>query len=768
LGPAASAVVNIVTKSGTNTVHGSTYYYLRNNGLDARNLLAVPGFDELRQNQFGATIGGPIVRDRFFLFGNYEGQRRSESPFYSSVLLNNLSAINAVKQGIGLPPEVLTGKQRTTDYDSLMLRGDEQWTSLHQLALSYRLRDERDTNLGASTGQVSAPSNFRNAGIQDHAVVGNWSSTLAPNLLNQSLFQFAFRSFDWTSASYEPHLQIPNILDMGRHVNAVDATRETRFEGGDVLSYVRGAHQFKLGGDIYHLRENFVLDVADPGIAIFPNLDAFLGRPPFPPVPFAVLFQFVTGPDGTRPPAPIGFKKPANLPAFDALTRYLSGITHYGVFATDQWRATPKLTLNFGLRWDVDNRPSEFYDSYYKAIQPRAGVAYSFLSDRFVWRTAGGVYQGVKDADGFQFAKIVGQDTAFGSPVAGFSTVSGGLRVPTISDPSVAIPAFLQFAATGIYPTVAPAQPPFQSFFLATHKTSPRGLYTYQWSTELEHRITSDLSLSAAYAGVHGLNLGGANGLNVAPASLTLPDGRNDYAIAPGIPVPRVFNPLVAPLSLFADDVGQSSYEAGSLTVTKRYDRHYAFSGSYTWSKTIDDSGSVALPDVPADVYQRRLERALSKQHVPHRFVGNMTAEGPERTWLRDFRFSLISSVAAAPFYTVYAGSDVNHDGNPLNDRVGRLGRSTLKGDNYVNSDLRISRQIRFSDRARAEVIAEAFNLFNNLNVIEVNSVYGAADLVGPEPKNFKTPVAAPLSGFNSIRAIAPPRQIQFAVRLMF
>src|SRR5262249_29410228 len=127
-----------------------------------------------------------------------------------------------------------------------------------------------------------------------------------------------------------------------------------------------------------------------------------------------------------------------------------------------------------------------------------------------------------------------------------------------------------------------------------------------------------------------------------------------------------------------------------------------------------------------------------------------------------------ISTVAAAPFYTVFAGVDANHDGNPLSDRVGRLGRSTLKGDNYMNVDLRLSRRVHLSERIHADLVAEAFNLFNNINVTEVNSVYGAPELIGPEPKSFDQSVPAPLPGFDSIRAISTPRQLQFALRITF
>jgi hypothetical protein len=337
-----------------------------------------------------------------------------------------------------------------------------------------------------------------------------------------------------------------------------------------------------------------------------------------------------------------------------------------------------------------------------------------------------------------------------------------------ITNPAIAAPAFLQFAKTGHYPTPGPGEPPFPNITLATLRTNPRGVYSYQWNTQIECRIINDLALTLGYAGVRGLNLSSSLALNVAPAASKLPTGESDYAVAPGVPVPRVFNPLVAPLSLFFDAAGQSVYHAGTVTLTKRFSRHHSFTANYTWSKAIDNSGSLAIADLPENPYRRDLERALSKQHVPHRFVGSFTAEGPERTALQGFHLSFISTIAGAHYYTVFAGFDVNHDGNPLTDRVSTHGRSTFKGDGYVNFDLRLARSFKLSERTRAEVIAEAFNLFNTLNVTEVNSVYGGPQLIGPEPKQFGQPVVAPLPGFGSIRAIAPPRQIQLAFRLNF
>ena len=121
-GRAVGGIVNIITKSGTNELHGALYEYFRNDAMDATSPLAAKGFDKLRQNQFGGTLGGPIVRDRTFFFGNYEGQRHSESPFYNSTVLTNIDAINQVKANVfGLPTENLS-VTRGIDYDNFLLK----------------------------------------------------------------------------------------------------------------------------------------------------------------------------------------------------------------------------------------------------------------------------------------------------------------------------------------------------------------------------------------------------------------------------------------------------------------------------------------------------------------------------------------------------------------------------------------------------------------------------------------------------------------------
>ena len=769
-GPATGGAVSIVTKSGTNDLHGTLYEYFRNDAMDARDILAPPGFDELRQNQFGATLGGKIVRDRIFYFVNYEGQRRQESPFYSSILLNNLAAINQVKQSLGLPPEVLAGKLRQTNYDEGFGRVDYAASERMQHSLTYRFREDQDKNLAAATNQLSAPSNFRNANIQDHAVTWNITSAISANLLNQALLQFAHRSFDFPSVTYEPHLQIANTLDLGRHFNAINADQEARFQAGDSLSLVRGSHTISFGGDFSYDHIDFFYDPFDPAYAVFPNLSAFLGTAPFAG-PFAVVFGFSEAADGTRPAAPPGFKGPANLPIYNQQTHPDNAATNYALYANDQWRPTSRLTINYGLRWDVDHMPARYFETYYKSFQPRAGMAYSLFDNRVILRAGAGKYQGEAYSVPYLIAMVAGEDSAFGLVRANedYSVSSNTLHSPFYSNPAVATATLLQFLKTGVYPVLNNSNfSPAQQFISTIKRSNHGGPFSYQWNGQVDIQLGKAATLSMSYLGVKGLFLPSAIGGNVGPTNLTLPNGKADYAIAPGSTVARTLNPLISPLSFFYDASAQSNYQSGTVSFVERFRRFYSFTANYTWSHAIDSGGDPSLNGTPEDPYRRYLEKANSKQDVPQRFVTSLEAEAPNRGWLRDFRFAIIATAQAASFYTVFAGSDVNHDGNANTDRAGTLGRNTYRGDRLVDVDLRLGRIFRIREKLNAEFDAEAFNIANTLNVTDINTVYGAANFIGRIPQQFGDGAPAPLASFGGIRATAPPRQLQLALRLSF
>ncbi|HKC89384.1 MAG TPA: carboxypeptidase-like regulatory domain-containing protein, partial [Blastocatellia bacterium] len=158
-GRALGGFVNIVTKSGTNSYNGSVYYFGLNDELNAQPLLTGPN-PVLRQNQYGATIGGPLRKDKTFFFGNYEGQRRAESNKFSSVILNNLDAINVTKRFFGLTEE-RTDILRANDYDGFLTKLDHKLTTNNDLSIRYNLLNSNTDGFLGGGGRASPASTTR-------------------------------------------------------------------------------------------------------------------------------------------------------------------------------------------------------------------------------------------------------------------------------------------------------------------------------------------------------------------------------------------------------------------------------------------------------------------------------------------------------------------------------------------------------------------------------------------------------------------------------
>src|SRR2546426_4705531 len=174
-GRAVGGIVNIITRSGTNDWHGALYEYFRNDVLDAINVLQASGAHVLRQNQFGGAIGGPITKDKTFLYANYEVQRRGESPFYNSAVLANIAAINNVKMNtFGLLPEPnLSSVLRTNNTDNGFIRLDHNFNEKHILYTRYFINDGRLTNQSPLNDGFDLPSAFKNNFYRDQSLAGS-------------------------------------------------------------------------------------------------------------------------------------------------------------------------------------------------------------------------------------------------------------------------------------------------------------------------------------------------------------------------------------------------------------------------------------------------------------------------------------------------------------------------------------------------------------------------------------------------------------------
>ena len=427
-GRALGGIVNIVTKSGTNEIHGSLYDYLQNSATDARSLLQpAPLPRALRENQFGGTLGGPIQKDKTFFFLNYEAKRRGASPTYAPSLFANIAAIDQAKGYLGLSPEgcnlkpaqctgspvsYLQGVLKTVDNDYGFARLDHQINNNNRFTLRYVVEDARDLGelIGNTEdgGGIGTPSGARNLFIRDQSLVGTLNSVLRPNLVNTVLGQYSRRHYNFPGATGEPNLDVVNDLSFGHNFGTYDAIYESRAQYADSIYWVKGNHVAKFGFDGNYVWSYNNYPGFTPERILFPTLDcafAFAntmagattgtygtipaGNCPLqdPADGVAFLYWGVEVPktgfqNGYQPLPPTGGGFGSGWPnAFptDKYSNYAYTLNHgyWGFFAQDQWRFTPKLTLNYGLRWDFESGLSSTANPDYRAFQPRIGFAYS-------------------------------------------------------------------------------------------------------------------------------------------------------------------------------------------------------------------------------------------------------------------------------------------------------------------------------------------------------------------------------------------------------
>jgi Carboxypeptidase regulatory-like domain/TonB dependent receptor len=589
-GRALGGIVNIVTKSGTNEFHGSIYDYIQNNAVDARSLLQPsPDADVLRQNQFGAALGGPIKKDKLFFFTNYEGQRRGESPTFPGVFYQNLSLIDASKAALGLPaenPNIL----KTKDNDYGIMKVDYQINNDNRLTIRYNIEDGRDLNqLVGSTldgGGIGAPSSGHNLFLRDQSLVGSVSTILRPNLVNSVLVQYARRHYNFPGVTGQPNLDIPNTLLFGHNFGVLDAIYESRGELTDNLSWVKGNHVAKFGID-YNYVANFVIwpgftpmrivmpglnclvdfaNFVDPGAAIPSN-------PADGPCPTSTGFPTVPGPNpldplngvpivfwgapvGTVPNPPSGqLPTPPPIPT-NWQNAYLPSETvnfsetldhaYYGFYAQDQWKLRPSLTLNYGLRYDFESGLQKQINPHYNGFQPRVGLAWS-PNSKTVVRTGFGLFD---DRYNLSFLFITQPQRPVIIPGETLPGIRDGANTATwvlnqlTPGPLAGPPTFLlpaNAAANLVTTGQVPAQfitglcPPSCTAGAGMVQHDSKIPYSEQANLEIDREIGHGLTVSAGYLWVSAHHLVRAENLNVCPP-FGAPAGTTVPSINPGIP----------------------------------------------------------------------------------------------------------------------------------------------------------------------------------------------------------------------------------------
>jgi hypothetical protein len=808
-GRATAGIVNIITRSGTNDWHGTLYEYFRNNKLDAINLLQAKGAHVLRQNQFGAAIGGPIEKDKSFLYANYDLQRRAESHFYNSFVLRNINSIDTVKTvAYGLPAEPdLSSVLATNDGDNGFVRLDHRFGEKHNLYVRYFINDGRLLNQSPLNDGSDLPSTFRNNFYRDQSLAGSLASVISPKLVNELRMQFARRSFNFPSVSSQPHLELTNVFTAGVNRGNPEFYRESRYEIVDNVTRTLDKHTIALGGNYNWVRTQESFPLFYPFEAHFSSPGGYFGND-------GLLAGCVAGviAAGCQHPGSIFFERfNRNAPngpftettispaAFqgtsipEAIRNQAQGTLDHsydGLYVQDKWRATNRLTLNGGLRWEWETWPSNVLNTQWKNFDPRLGLAYNVGTKRNVVVRAGfGLFHGIIPAPLLACQRAVCGGTQGKYPGRPFEdSWDAATRAFAFGSDPVTMGSLLHnLAVNGVYPPFALDVVAVR--FVQDHK-NPYGI---QASLALEFDPLPDTTVSLSALHVRGVHLGSFFNVNQPDPTGTAPSfdsrGRPGFknlyctppvaAICPFVPGIRHF-----PFGIYFEATSRwdSVYDGFLLNVNKRLSHHFAYGISYTLAKSIDDGPNPSFVLVPQDSQNFRAERSLSSDDVRQRLVLNGTLSTPQ-SWGpvgRDFLFGLIATMQSPMRFTKFAGLDANGDIFDNNDRVGIEPRNTFVGDNFRSVDVRISRQFPFREKRSLEVIAEAFNFFNTLNIRYFNTVYGAADFCPFDPAAFGcTGKTNNLEGapnlsdgspslYGSPRAVNNPRQIQLALKFNF
>jgi len=843
-GRATAGIVNIITKSGTNEWHGSLYEYFRNNKLDAINLLQATGAHALRQNQFGGAIGGPVKKDKTFMYGNYEAQRRGESPFYNSAVLANIGPINEVKALYGLAPEPNLGSVlRTNDSDNGFFRVDHRFSDNQSAFVRYFVNDGRLLNQSPLNDGFDLPSAFKDNFYRDQSLAGTLASVFNPRLVNELRVQYARRSFDFPTVSTQPHLELSNTFTAGVNRGNPDFYRESRFELVDNVTLSRDRHTISFGGNFNYVKTTESFPLFYPFEADFASLGAYLGNDGVNSNPATGLVCASAanepggpGPAGCQHPSVIFFER-FQAPNFDEKsldtavysgTRFTPNIrngalgrlnhTYDGLYIQDKWRATNRLTLNGGFRWEWETWPSKVLNTQWKNFDPRLGVAYNVgTKHNFVIRAGFGLFHGIIPAP-----LLACQQPSCGgtSNIAQLNNgkypgrpFENGLNAKTelfafASGPGITAFGLQGLLNDGAYPD-NPTDPFTNPFFPCQPITNcaffgpsvvvrfvqdHKNPYGIQASLAVEFEPFKDISVSISGLHIRGVHLGSFFNVNqpdpIAGHTLTLHDSqgrqgeKNYYCGVPFDPMGNFicpFNPGVKtpPIAIYFESTSRwdSQYDGLLLSVNKRLSHNFAYGISYTWSKSIDDGPNPSFVLIPQDSQNFRGERALSSDDVRHRLVLNGTASTP-KTWniaARDFMFGLIGTIQSPQRFSKFAGFDANGDIFGNNDRVGIDPRNTFVGDNFRSVDFRVSRGIALHEKRNLTLIAEAFNLFNTTNIRFFNTVYGASDFCPFNPTAFGCPTTpsanregSPNPAYGTPRAVNNPRQIQLALKFSF
>ncbi len=750
-GRAMGGVVNTVTRSGGNDVHGTGYWFFRNRTLNATDRYANGLNAPEWRHQAGASAGGPIQKDKLFYFlngevvrRNFPGQNRIINTQFTDLSGNNITAACTATAAQCAAATAFVRRQMNVlvprNVNSVMAFGKLDWNATPRNTVNMQLNAMHwksphgiQTQAVLTNGNMIA--NNGNSTVETRYGKAGWTSIISANVVNEFRFGwFKDRLSDPAASDLWPKETGGLTITLnGTNIGAANAyprtlPSENRFQFVDNYSWIVGAHSPKFGVDVQTTHDWMNQLFRGAGEYSYASLTNFAR-------------DFTENTTGAKSYS--NFQQAFGNPIHEFRT------TDVNLYAQDTWRITRKFTMNYGIRYERAwlPQPPSANPSYPQTgrvpqdknnVAPRMSLSYS-LNDRTVVRAGYGIF----------YARIHGQllDTLYlasgqiQTSIFANSTQAGAPVFPNVLSSGAGLPAGttnLQFAADNFY---AP--------------------YTQQGSVSMERELTRDLGLTVSYLWSRGIGLITQQDLNLGPVGPAVTYRIND---ASGAQVSTFTTPVWIAANkvdtrfgkiLLVENGGNSWYHALAVQLNKRMSHGISAKLAYTWSHAIDDadmqgaSWNISSSFNNATVNGNyRFDRGSSTLDVRHRAVVNWMWEprftssdaGWARYMVNGWGVSGIVTIASAHPWTptVNVTSSTQFPGTTMAfttlngsggwNRVPFLPVGSLDVDKIHRVDARLERQLPFTERVKGRLIFEAFNVFNMMYNTSISTqAYSAA-----------------------------------------
>jgi hypothetical protein len=789
-GRAAGGVVNAVTRSGTSEIHGDAFYFIRDAAFLAQDPLAkaqalsagqVPVKPAERRQQFGGGFGGPLIKDKLFYFLDYDQQKRNfpaiVTPFSSDFFTGpeitscvdpNCPAVIAAFRALTNTPEPRTGD----NYIGLA-KLDYQINSSHHLSNALNIVRWNSLN-GISTSPTTTADALGNGtdNVANEFNVTTWSWIINPRVVNEARFQYG-RDFESETPNASgpsfivagaPDLGMPDFLPRAKYPD------EKRFQWADNLSWSRGRHQVKFGLDINYVREDLI-NLFEGG-GLYKYFDDFgttdgLNN-------FAKDLR-----TGSRSYSSFG-------QAGDPINGSGGGFfttTDHNFYVQDNVQVRPNLTLNLGVRYELQTMPAIQKANPLVPETARINTDKNNFGPRvgFSWGIGGGQKQVLRGGYGIYYGRTSNssiftalfQNGIFQQTYSFGTTDCGAPAAPNIVFPqALGAPKFTPvFGSSGPMPTsefssvnaFLAACPSAGASVVVTaldsHFVNP---LVHQFDLAYERELPWNMSLTVSYIGSRGEHLPTFLDANLPPPDTTASYLFTDFSGKTNLfnipffsgAVPRP-NPNVGVI-LMGKSVVNSWYHALVVQLRRKMTHGLSFDTNFTWAQARDNgqpagnSGTFAGTDEPVNPFNLKSDYGLSDLDIRHRFIFTMYWEMPFGNWTQSdalkhvvegWNLSSIWRVQDGQPVTAFMDSNpscpfisstfdggltcglVSAFGSPDTGRVPFIERNSLYTMPYIfTTDLRVGRRFKVTERASVEFLWEAFNLFNRTNVFGVNN----------------------------------------------